>query len=147
MKFLLSLSLIPLLLLTNVSAAEDLPLPTNEQENFPFHEYKNPTIKGIPLLALLEGEPDSGWPSKNNRIILERANTLCILLGHKGAGTVFKKDLQYYFEGDAYLDGHIVDVKVEYWKFWTYYNDTSAIFKTLRCVDFEKVHYNKKEAQ
>ena len=137
MKFLLSLSLIPLLLLTNVSAAEELSLPTYGEESSTLHKYQNPTVKGAPLLALLEGEPDSGWwDSLNIEIIKKRADDLCILLGHNKTGIVLlEEDIQYRFEGKAYLDGEIVDIKAEYWDFWTDDNETSGIFKVLRCID------------
>ena len=141
MKFLLSLSLIPLLLLTNVSAAEELPLPTNEQENSPFHEYENPTTPdGLPLLALHADEPNAGWNSETNfEIIQKRAGKLCRLLDHKERGTVFEKDVQYYFEGKAYFDGDIVDVKKTRSFYFLYLSEfehkTNAIFKVLRCVD------------
>ena len=136
MKFLLSLSLIPLLLLTNVSVAEDLPLPIYGEESSTLHKYQNPTVKGAPLLALLEGEPNSGWDKLNIEIIKKRANDLCVFLGHNKTGIVLlEEDVQYRFEGKAYFEGEIVDIKAEYWDFWTHDNETSAIFKVLRCVD------------
>ena len=128
MKFLLSLSLIPLLLLTNVSAAEKLQLPTHEEENFPLHEYENPTTEdGYPLLAKIEGEPSD--------VRQDRADELCVLLGHKEARKVFKKDVQFNFEGKAYLEGKIVDVKARLWSFFSRDFTTNAIFKVLRCID------------
>ena len=131
MKFLLSLSLIPLLLLTNVSAAEELPLPTQEQENSPFHKYENPTTPdGYPLVAFFED--DDTILINSLKIAQKRANGLCILLGHKEAGVVLKKDLDR-FEGEAYLEGEIIKIEAETnWIFWTTYK--SSIFKTLRCI-------------
>ena len=150
MKFLLSLSIIPLLLLTNVSAAhEKLPLPTFEQENSPLHKYKNPhTEDGYPILAILQNErmqphikSDTHIPghssliTRNLIIIQNRANELCVFLGHKEARRVFAKDVQYEFEGEAYLDGDIVDVKTKPWSFHKSHETTNAIFKVLRCTD------------
>ena len=129
MKLLLSLSIIPLLLLTNVSAAdEDLPLSPY------LHNYENPTTEdGFPFLAIIEGE----WNNSGVRtvdIIKSRAHNLCILFGHKGARKVSKKDVQFDFEGKAYLDGNIVDIKAKYWSLFTRNFTTNAIFKFLRCV-------------
>ena len=138
MKFLLSLSLIPLLLLTNVSAAVTLQLPTYEEENSPLHEYENPTTEdGLPLLATLEDEVNYGTTAENRRrlqeIVQYRANDLCVFLGHKQAGRMSLKDIQFNFKGKAYLEGYIVDVKTESWGLITgdYEN---GIFKVLRCV-------------
>ena len=140
MKFLLSLSIIPLLLLTNVSAAEDLPLPTQEEENFPLHTYENPTTEdGLPLLATLEDEVNYGTTAENRRklqeIVQYRANNLCVSLGHKQAGIISHiTDIQYNFTGKAYLEGNIVDVTTRWWGFFSRDITTNAIFKTLRCI-------------
>ena len=134
MKFLLSLSLIPLLLLTNVSAAEELQ-PTQEEESPTVYEYT--TVDGYPLLAIFVGEPSSGYSLKDNinYIIQDRAEELCESFGHKEATTVLQQDLQYYFEGKAYFEGHIVDITANLWNYINWKKHSSAIFKVLRCAD------------
>ena len=142
MKFLLSLSLIPLLLLTNVSAAEELQLQNSIV-------YENPTTPdGYPLLALVEDNSyyDNRSVEETRRIIQDQADALCESLGHKEAEVVLEQDIQFRFEGKAYFNGTIVDTEKENefdmydfvknaFYFYPYKHRTNGIFKTLRCAD------------
>ena len=141
MKLLLSLSIIPLLLLTNVSAAVDLQLPLYDKRSSSasVHEYENPTTYGFPIVAITADENDNA-DSDDLTMVQIRAQRLCILLGHQGAGRIFEQDIRYEFNGEAYLEGEIVEVReqVDGWSFLTLgviaFWHTNAIFKTLRCV-------------
>ena len=142
MKFLLSLSLIPLLLLTNVSAAETLPLPTYKEGNpaASYHKYENPTSEDKhPLLAITADENDNA-DSDDLIIIQNRANDLCVSLGHQRAGRMLEEDIKYGFQGKAYLEGEIVEVRdqLDAWSLLTLglvpILHTNGIFKILRCV-------------
>ena len=138
MKFLLSLSLIPLLLLTNVSAAVTLQLPTY------IHEYENPTTEdGFPFLAIRANDPflRVSKSKSNFKIFNHRADILCALLGHNKAWTILEEDIQYNFEGKAYFQGEIVDTTEMNTRVSSFLGSiskryTNGIFKVLRCVDY-----------
>ena len=139
MKFLLSLSIIPLLLLTNVSVAEDLPLPIYEEESSTasVHEYNYPSVMGFPILALTADENNGSYDS-DLIVVQRRANELCESLGHKEVGPMSKEDLKYEFIGKAYLNGKIVfaaDKEKEKRFLVAPFIDTNAIFRVLRCAD------------
>ena len=141
MKLLLSLSIIPLLLLTNVSVAEELPLITHNETpaiSLRQHNYTYPKVKGFPLLAITAEEDDNA-DNDDLIVIQSRAHTLCRLFGHKGAGRVLKRDIRS-FQGRVYLNGRIVYAQ-EKWDGWTFFSlglvpiiHTPAIFKVLRCI-------------